>query len=225
MKNLFIISVLSILTITATAQKKSKEVETFEGTITYNVIPNGDIDANTKAQLPTEVVTSYKGNQSCTVQKTSMGSITVIANSESKEQIVLFDMMGQKMAIKSSKEETEKALKEYPEAKINVTTETKQIAGYKCKKVEVTLNDKVSNVYVADDIKVSNANWQSPYKNISGVMLEYSQTTGQDQDISLTYTAKEVKKGKVKNDIFSIPSDYKQMTMDEFQKMFGGGEE
>jgi GLPGLI family protein len=225
MKNLFLFSVLSIFALTTVAQKNSKSDASFEGTITYNVVPDGEIDANVKAQLPTEVIMSFKGPKSSMVQKTSMGNITVIGNSETKEQTVLFDMMGQKMAIKSTKEETEKAISEYPEAKVNVTTETKKIAGYNCKKVEVTTNDKVTNIYVTDDIKVANVNWQSPYKNVTGIMLEYSQKTGQEQEISLTFTAKEVKKGKVKDDVFAIPSDYKEMTMAEFKKMMGGGEE
>ncbi|HOU99000.1 MAG TPA: hypothetical protein PLP65_09160 [Bacteroidales bacterium] len=41
----------------------------------------------------------------------------------------------------------------------------------------------------------------------------------------MIFTAKEVKKGKIKDTVFDIPTDYKQMTMSEFKQMFGGGEE
>lgn len=225
MKKLFLLSVLSIVILSTNAQK-GKNDKGFEGTISYSITTEGEFDANTKAQLPTEVIWTFKGPKSSMLMKTGFGNITILANADSKEQIVLYDMMGQKMAIKSTKEETEKSLSEIPEAKVTETTETKKILNYNCKKVQIS-DDKNNtiDVYVTDEIQIENANWNTQYKNIKGVMLQYAQKGNPDSDAMMIFTAKEVKKGKIKDSVFDIPSDYKQMSMNEFKQMFGGGEE
>jgi hypothetical protein len=126
--------------------------------------------------------------------KTGFGNITILANAESKEQVVLYDMMGQKMAIKSTKEETEKSLSEIPDAKVTETTETKKILNYNCKKVQISDDKSSMDVYVTDEIQVPNANWNTQYKNVKGLMLEYSQKGSPDSDAKMIFTAKEVKK-------------------------------
>ncbi|NMD01617.1 MAG: DUF4412 domain-containing protein [Bacteroidales bacterium] len=224
MKNLFLFSLLSIFVLSLNAQK-GKDNGAFEGTITYSVTTEGEFDANTKAQLPTEVVWTFKGPKTSMLMKTGFGNITILANAESKEQVVLYDMMGQKMAIKSTKEETEKSLSEIPDAKVTETTETKKILNYNCKKVQISDDKNSMDVYVTDEIQVPNANWNTQYKNVKGLMLEYSQKGSPDSDAKMIFTAKEVKKGKIKDTVFDIPTDYKQMTMSEFKQMFGGGEE
>ncbi len=224
MKKLFLFSLLSIFVLSLNAQK-GKDNAAFEGTITYSVTTEGEFDANTKAQLPTEVVWTFKGPKTSMLMKTGFGNITILANADSKEQVVLYDMMGQKMAIKSTKEETEKSLSEIPDAKVTETTETKKILNYNCKKVQISDDKNSMDVYVTDEIQVPNANWNTQYKNVKGLMLEYSQKGSPDSDAKMIFTAKEVKKGKIKDTVFDIPTDYKQMTMSEFKQMFGGGEE
>lgn len=224
MKKVFVLSLLSLFVLSLNAQKK-KKADSFEGTITYSVTTEGQIEPNIMAQLPSEVMWTFKGPKTSMLMKTGFGTVTVIANAETQEQVVLYDALGQKMAIKSSKDETEKAIAEYPETKITETTETKKILNYNCKKVEME-DDKgnKSIIYVTDELNVPNANWNTQYKNIKGVMLEYSQKASPESDATLIFTAKEVKKRKIKDAVFEIPSNFKQMTMDEFKQMFGGEE-
>lgn len=222
MKKLFVLSLLSLCLINLNAQKKDAP---FEGTITYSITTQGDLDAQTKAQMPSEVIWTFKGSKSSMLMKTAFGNINIIADSETKEQVVLYDMMGQKMAIKSSKEETEAGLNDLPEMKVNVTNETKKIIGYNCKKVEISDGKNTLNVFVTDEIQVPNANWNTQYKNINGVLMEYSQKANPDGDGLILFTAKEVKKSKIKDSAFEIPADYTKMSMTEFKKMFGGGDE
>ncbi len=225
MKKLFLFSLLSVFMLSLNAQK-DKKAAGFEGTITYTVTTEGQIDPNAMAQMPTEVVWTFKGPKSSMLVKTGFGNITIIANADTKEQVVLYDAMGQKMAIKSTKEETEKSISEIPEAKVTETTETKKVLNYNCKKIEME-DDKgnKSTIFVTNDLDVPNANWNTQYKSIKGLMLEYSQKATADSDAKLIFTAKEVKKGKIKDAAFEIPADFKQMTMNEFKQMFGGGEE
>jgi hypothetical protein len=221
MKKLLIIAILSIGALNNFAQKKDA---TFEGTITYSVSVQGDLDPQVKAGMPSEVVYTFKGPKVHTLMKTAYGNVSTITNSETKEQVVLYDMMGQKMALTSTKEETEQAIKDLPSMKINITNETKKILNYNCKKIEVSDGKATLYVYVTDEINIPNPNWNTQFKDINGVMLEYSQKASPDADALITFTAKEVKKSKVKDNIFDIPTDYKKMSMSEFKQMFGGNE-
>lgn len=215
-----LILVISVLYTTNTfSQKKSSS---FVGTITYTVTPQGEIDPAVTAQLPTEIIMYYSGPKTRIEQKSAMGSVTIISNYDTKEQLILMDIMGQKYAIKSGKEETEATIAQTPKAEVTIGTETKTVAGYNCKKADFVQDGKTYTIWITEDLKIDNANWQTPYKDVNGVMLEYTQATGQDGDINLMFSAKEVSKGKVKDSMFTAPSGYQEMTIQEFKKMFGG---
>jgi len=219
-KLLFLLPVILLVTNNLNAQKKSSD---FVGNISYSVTTQGDVDATIAAQLPTEIIMYYNGPKTRIEQKSAMGSQIIISNIETKEQIVLIDIMGQKYALKSTKEE--KGQSEIPKGTVTMSTETKTIAGYNCKKADFLQDGKTSTIWVTEDIKLNNANWQTPYKDVNGVMLEYTQISGQEGEISMLITAKEVKKGKVKDAMFTVPTGYQEMSITEFRKMMGGGGE
>ncbi len=216
----FLLSLILLVSTNLNAQKKSSD---FVGSITYSVTTQGEVDAQVAAQLPTEIIMYYNGAKTRIEQKTSMGSAIIISNAETKEQVVLIDMMGQKMALKSTKEETESSIAAIAKAEVVIGTETKTIAGYNCKKADFTQDGKKSTIWITDEINLKNANWQTPYKDINGVMLEYTQISGQDGEINMLITAKEVKKEKVKDSMFTVPTGYQEMSMTEFKKMMGSG--
>jgi GLPGLI family protein len=204
---------------TAVGQKKAKP---FEGVVTYTLSTEGrELDAQEKAQMPTEMKIFYKGNKTRMEQLTAMGNFVTISDGDDKTNMVLLDLMGQKIVLKSTKEDLEKTLKEAPETKINVTTETKTIAGYNCKKAEVIQGEKTNYVYFTDEIKVADPNWNTQYKDIKGIMMEYSQPT-QDEQLTLKLTVKEVKKQKIKPDMFTVPEGYTEMKPEELKSLFGG---
>ncbi len=203
------------------AQKKEK---TFAGSIRY-AITYEDLDPQYKSQVPNEMVMYVKDGKVRMDQVSpmyTMGAVTL----EDGSTIVLIDVMGQKLATQQSKEEVEKAKAEVeaetPEPKVNITDETKTIAGYKCTKVEVTdENGETVEVFVTEDIPMPEIyHSTSQVKGIKGVPLEY---TISNQGMTMTMTAKEVKKGGVSNSMFVISDDYQKLSPEEFSKMLGGG--
>ncbi len=218
---LVIIVILSVSN-TVDAQKKSKP---FTGTINFEIKFEGrELDPNEEAQMPTDVKITYGKTHNKTEQISAMGSVVSINDKETMSSVILFDMMGQKMAIKSTKEETEKALiEDYGKfEKIVLLDETKTIAGYKCNKAEVYYNENIMTVYYTNEIKVTNPNaTNAMFKDIKGVLLEFTQPTG-DKELTMKIVAKEVNKGRIKKSIFSISSDYQEITKEEFKNMIGG---
>ncbi len=216
---LFILTLL--ISLSVNAQKKAKP---FTGVISFNISFEGrELEPNEKAQMPTEIKTYYgKDNLIRTDQISAMGSVSSISNTATNESTVLFDMMGQKMAVKSTKKEYDESVKDL-KYDVTYTDDTKTILGYKCKKAIVKDKDgKEMTVYYTQDINVNNPNANNPaFKDIKGVALEYTQPTA-DEDLTLHLTAKEVKKSKVKKSMFTIPAGYKTITKEEFKSMIGG---
>ncbi len=205
-----------IISTSSYAQEKAKA---FEGTITYGVsVESEELKPEYKARVPNELKMTFKGTKSRVEQISPAGSTIILADAETMESTILFNhIMVKKMAVKSSKEDMEKALTELPEMKINILDETKEIIGYKCKKAEIVQGENTLIVYYTDALEVSNPNWSNQFKDIKGVMLEYTQFTG---GMTMKYTAKSVEKQNVNDSVFTIPDDYKVMTNEEFRSMF-----
>lgn len=86
----------------------AQKTKTFEGQITYAIDYKSEVDPQMKAQLPTEIAIFIKGTNTRMEQISPMGKVVVINNSQTKLQSVLLDIMGQKYALKTTAEETEK---------------------------------------------------------------------------------------------------------------------
>lgn len=203
---------------TITLAQKGKP---FEGTITYDIsYPGSTMDAG-GGQLPTSVIITIKGEKQRMEQLGGMATVTAISDSKTKNQLILIDAMGNKMAYRVAGKETDSALAATTPAKIKMVDETKDIAGYKCKKAEVTYDDNAAIYYYTEDIIVDNPNWSGPFREIKGVLMEYEQT---QNGLKMKFTAKTVKAEKIKDTKFMMPTDYKELTKEELKQLMGSGE-
>jgi GLPGLI family protein len=224
-KLLFVLTAVMVVG-SASAQKKAKGSKEFEGKVVYDLsFPGLEIDATQAAMLPKESVVYIKQGRSRTEMSMGMGmSTTVLSDPKTKTATLLYDMMGTKMAMKTTEEDRKKE-QQQPEPTVTVTNETKDIAGYKCKKAEVKLNDAENTsmiVYYSPDLATKDINWyQGPMKVVDGFPMEYEM---KQQGLTMRFSAKTVSKENVDEAKFTVPADYKQTTKEEMQQMFGGGQ-
>lgn len=165
------------------------------------------------------------------VSANMMGGMIVMKslfNNSSEDMVLLFDMMGQKMMIESSKEErkeSEMAQKEAMEG-LEITydeTDTKEILGYKC--ISAKMMDEENGgmgfkMYVTADIKASNRMIQGMQGfDLKGFPLEYVMMMG--PGTTMTYTATELKK-EIDKSVFELnTAGYTKMTFEEFTEQMG----
>jgi len=230
MKKVFsIVMVLSALMLIFTGNTNAQKKKSFSGSITFEITYGGSIDAAQLAQLPKTAVMKILGNK--TRLETGGGVETTITDGDSKTILILLDIaqMGKKFAIKQTKQQIDDQLKDQPAPIIKYIDETKEIAGFKVKKAEILSiskegNDTVKVVcWYTEEIGSQDINFAAQFRGLNGQALEYSINT---PDISMTYIAKEIKKGNVKATDFLQPTDYEETTMDKIREMFGvGGEE
>lgn len=199
----------------------------FEGVITYKIsYPDSKFTESQLAMFPKLMTVTVKGSKSKTEMSTGMGNQTEINDYTDKTKVALLDMMGQKYAIKETAAEIQKDMEKEPTAKVEVTNETKTIAGYFCKKATVTAEQDgektVYEVWFTNEIGSKDANFDNPlYKDIDGVLMEFLMKTPQ---ITMKFTVSSVEKKSVSAKEFEIPAEYKLTTKEELKSKFGGME-
>lgn len=217
MKKLLILLFLLQASAVVNAQKNFTE-----GKIIYDITyPDMEMDPQMAAMMPTEQVVYIKGVMSRTEMSMAMGySNYMILNGKTGEVITLNDMMGNKSAIRTTVEEVKKNEKSEKKPKVTLTGETREIAGYSCKKAIVEMDGTSIEYFVTDKISASLAGMDE-LKDIKGFPLSYGVDQG---EIKMRFTARSLNTEKVADDKFIIPSDYKLTTKEELMKQFQRGE-
>ena len=219
-----IMLVMAILGLAITGSATAKD---FKGIITYKISYSGtELDAQTKAMLPKMMIYKIKDNLARTeMDLGAMGNQVQIINGNEKIVYNLMDMMGQKMVIKMTEAEINEEMDKQPEIKVEHYDETKEIAGYECKKAVVSFEDAGTKtsfiVYYTDELGGSALNFENPmFKDIDGVLMEFEMEQG---PMTMKLEAVSVKKENIDDSEFVVPDDYKELTKEEMQQMFGGG--
>jgi GLPGLI family protein len=195
----------------AVAQKQ------FEGTVTYTLDISGEgLPPEAKQMLAgSEMIVAMKGDKARTDMNMTMQKTTAISDAKTKTSFVLMDLMGTKYKIVSKADEKQ------PEVKVKELPETKEVAGYKCKKAEVTMEGQTEPITVFYTEDILNTGYNSQIKGIKGYPLQFEVNQG---GMKISYTAKSVSKDKIEDSKFVIDTkDYKEVTKDELTKMMGGG--
>lgn len=222
MKKILLLAVVltAVFTKDTFAQKKSK---VSEGKIVYEIILDGEVDGMMSALLPTEIVMKFKGTKCRTEMVTVMAdNITLSDQKEPNSGLILLDVMGNKYAMKVDPAKVEEQKKKLPEYEVTVTTETKEIAGYMCKKA--TLKNKSNNeetyIYYTDALPYLENSLTSQFKNINGMPLEFNSKVN---GLTMTMKAKTIEKVKIADSEFIASSEYKLVTEEELMKEFNSG--
>jgi hypothetical protein len=198
----------------------------FTGTIVYNITyPDSKLDAQTMAMMPTTMKATVKGDWSKMDISMSMGSTVTIFDAATKSGTVLMDMMGQKFAVAVTPESIEEEVAEMGDIQVEETDETKEIAGYQCHKVNVTYTSKGKAyeqvAWFTEELGDGSMNASNPiFKDVKGVLLEFSMD---ESGMKMKMEAISVDKKKVSDKEFEVPEDYKKVTQQELENMFGGG--
>lgn len=196
--------------------------QNFEGTITFGIeyVDLPDEMAAYESMMPKEMSYKFKDDMAKMIQPSAMGQTVMIHNGKTDKTTLLMDLMGSKYAMEA---DNTKKKDETVKPTVTVLDETKEIAGYKCKKAEVTIvgedgEEQKLTVYYTPDLAVQKFG-QTDIEGLDGYPLEYEI---EKEGMIMKLTAKEVKKEKISKAEFDIPKDYQNITEEELKAMFGG---
>jgi GLPGLI family protein len=220
-KILLALSVALLSAFSGIAQKN------FEGVITLGI-------SFENSGLPPEALTMLKGAESVIYIKgdkrrvdmnTAMQSTVSVFDNKTKTSVMTMDIMGQKYLIKMNEADLKKEKESAPVTTIKYLDETKEIAGYKCKKAEVTMKTKDGKeetfiVFYTEEIPTNDL--KNTFEGLKGFPLEY---TISQSGVKMTFTTKTIVKEPVPDAKFELVKDgYKETTLEELQKsMMSGG--
>jgi GLPGLI family protein len=213
-------SCLYILGFTGCSSSDEKFIS--EGSIEYDAAVVDQ--SNPMASLaPNKMTIKFKDNKSCAEMSAGMGlfSTSFISDPETKSMIQLVKLLNKKFSLVQNESEIKKENALYP-VEVKETKETKIIAGYKCKKAHVKVNDEFGtefDIYYTKDLNIKNPNFANPFSMIDGVLMEYQM---KKFGLEMKFIAKTVKCEDVDDTTFELPADYKAISKAEMDELFLG---
>jgi GLPGLI family protein len=194
-----------------------------EGTIEYEISYPFPEETTISAELMPKTLTyQFKEGYTLSTIAASMGVFNtyIITDREKKKITQGLSIMGKKYKVEFDKDKIAEMVGMEPKMNIQLTEDTKMIAGYKCKKAICTFPDTTLpalEVFYTNDIMQEKANWYSTYKEIDGVLMEFYIKR---YDIHMKLTAKNVLKDPVDNKVFQLEGDYKTVSAAEMDSYF-----
>ena len=219
-KNIYLTLIL-LAFVSAGSLMAQRPGSAFKGTINYKITTPDAKSDDQQTGTPQAMKVLLNGNKARI--ELMMGTISqiVLLDADAQTTMLLLDLMGQKVAMKPKGAEGRPAGKE---PIVETKPETKEIAGYLCKKAEIHYGDERSKanpiiVYYTDQIGNNKIFYDNEYRNLPGIPMEFNYKM---QGMNMYMIATSVEKGKVSNRDFEVPSEYKETTPEELRQMFGG---
>lgn len=190
-----------------------------EGIIEFDVTA---VDPNHPwaGMIPSVATLKFKDDKFI-LEMSTMGMFTTsfICDQTNKTLTQMVKFLDIKQACIENEADIKKENLEY-KLKWEETKETKLIAGYKCKKVNVTMIDHPEVTYEAfytQEMGAENVNDLSPYNGIKGMLMQYRL---KKMGLELQFTAKSVKQSEITENTFEIPAYFKIVPKPEIEKIF-----
>lgn len=197
--------------------KTTSNTPTFEGKLVYSLTYE-DLPAEYEAyasMFPKEMTMYVKGEKSRTEQPGSMGNTITIVDSKARTMFIIMDMMGMKNAYKMTSEDMDKQKASTEKPVITYSDETKTIAGYSCKKAEITQDGVTSTVYYTEEIP---SGYSKNFGDLKGFPMEY---TIKANGLTVVTEVKSVNAEKISDKYFTVPDGYEIKPYSEFPSMGG----
>jgi len=201
------------LTLTLAAYSVKAQKNYTEGVITYNT---------TTSAGSAESKINFRGDSSAQVIVSGPATIKLITTAKHTYFAVLVDVpvASMKKAAVLTPDEIDQASEDIPKLTFTASADTKQIAGYNCKKF--TAKDAKSGteyeVWATNDISAPVNTISSPFVGTGGFPVEVLTTVqGQKADVVL----KSIVEQKIPAGSFGVPAGYDKITYDELKAMRG----
>jgi hypothetical protein len=197
-----------------------KSTNQMEGRIVYDV--TFPFEANTIMMdlFPKEMTFHFKGNMMHGEVKSSYEMLTsdFVIDNNNMSMTQMLKNMGERYALNLEGDDVAEWLKQYPELRLEQTSETVNIAGYVCNKTLAHFeNDSlpVIELYHTKGMGIDNRNWWNQFGGIEGFLLGYDI---QQYGKRMRMRAREVHFEQVDDKQFQIPANYKRVDMQEMNK-------
>ncbi len=198
-----------------------------EGTIVFGLnMEGGEAQMGMLAGM-VNMSMSFKGDKSkldIGLMGGALGKLQIVSPGEGQKSFMMYDvpMINDRAVVRLDSVPQAEGQAPAPEvnagglfngADIKYVKGRKKIAGYKCKKAEMSLMGQTATIYYTD--KLRPASMPQGFDKLKGFPLELELNF---MGMKLNFAAKEVKKGGVGAADFQKPDGYEEITLEEFMK-------
>ncbi|MGE0635661.1 MAG: hypothetical protein AB7G44_14345 [Bacteroidia bacterium] len=225
MKKIIALLIISSTIFSACDSLKSGAGKISEGKISYKIDLSGSEMGMLEKQLlqMAKLNISFKDALMKTEFDMGMMGTTVVVDGNTKSGLMLFNAMGNKMAARMTADDLQKQQQAKGAYTVEYSDETKEIAGYKCKKATLKMENGANlTVFYSEDIQPAKVNTDFTYSEIKGFPLEMQMDM---QGMKFNMVASSVDGAALPADNFNmtIPEGYTETTMAQFGGAMGGG--
>lgn len=211
---IYIFHALLGVTLSAAVMSASAQTSYSEGIVTYKTNMGGQ---------DVEVKEYFRPDSSAATYTVGQATIKVLSDASNKSFAILLDVPQAKIkkAAIMTPDEIEQAKNALPSFTFTAGTETKQISGFKCKKVVATdaKDKKTYEVWITNDVTVPSTAIPPYYKEVGGFPVQY---TIFQQGQSSNVTVSSVTDQKAPAGTFAIAADFDKITMNDLKALTGG---
>ena len=189
-----------------------------EATLTYKVeIKNSNTKQPVQNSNSNQYVIYIKGLSSRSDLITSMGSESAVYDSKKSSGYIAKSYSGQKLLINLTKAEwfTQNAI--FQQLKFNITSETRNISGYECKKAISKLDTgETIIVYFEPNIELSNQDYILAFPELKGLPIVIQR---ESKGSTFTYTLADIIYDNITSNLFEISQkNFRVMNYEDAKK-------
>jgi len=180
-----------------------------ECTVTYQIsLEESNTSKEVQNAIQQSTKTVYiKGNDSRVDLNSPSLLLSIIYDKSNGSAVILREFGNNKFMTSLSSKEWKNANKQFEGMNIKLTSETKSILGYDCKKAVLTLKDSsVYNVFYATAIIPSVREFEYQFKDVPGFVLEFEGKEGHNGSSIVRYKATKINLSPVQASKYDIPT-------------------
>ncbi len=191
-----------------------------EGTIEFEVTyPKMDPSNFMLDFLPKTMEQKFKNNTFVTELSAGMGMFRTcfIIDCNDKKYTHFVKLINKKFILTLNEDGVIEMNKIMPTYIVTQTNETKEIAGYLCKKATVTVENtgEIFDIFYTKEIDIDTPNWATQYADIKGVLMEYQL---EKYGLCMRITAKNVSFNNIEENALKQPEGYQHVSIDRMDK-------
>jgi hypothetical protein len=226
MKQLFLLVLLPIIMYFSSCKEENSIAngKNFEGYIEYSIeYPLVDSNNSLLEIMPEKMTVYFKDHQT-KASFSAMGGlfmVTTLTNLEEKSSTQLVKILNKRLKCTLSEAEIYKEIsKEFIIDSLVPTNQTKQIFGIDAQQYIAYISGTFrhqAEFYESDSLFFESPYWCTPFKNIKNILLEYNFNR---YNISMKLKANKIVRTKVDKGELKIPDDFKEVPVEEINRIF-----
>ena len=183
--------ILLIIVLTISCNTAEKRTGITSGRINYRITYlNNSLDKRTRNILPSQMELLFDEKQASNNIEGFMGmyKLNAFTNFNTRKCSTFLKVLDKNYIFRGSKDEQMCCFDTMDDMIIQETDETKNIAGFLCKKAIVKLpsNGETFTIFYTDEITLKHPNATNPYRKVKGVLMEFELTL---IDLKMRFTA------------------------------------